>query len=117
MLPKPICLAAVLVGIFLACQKGHAPSGPVGDIVVRNAHVYTVDAQRPWAQAVAIKDDRIVWVGDEKDAEAHAGPTTKVIDAGGRMLLPGFIDSHFHVLLGGNPNVLRIENGNTLAEI
>jgi len=117
MLPKPICLAAVLVGIFFACQKGHAPSGPVGDIVVRNAHVYTVDAQRPWAQAVAIKDDRIVWMGDEKDAEAHAGPTTKVIDAGGRMLLPGFIDSHFHVLLGGNPNVLRIENGNTLAEI
>src|SRR5438552_14315004 len=117
MLPKPICLAAVLVGIFFACQKGHAPSGPVGDIVVRNARVYTVDAQRPWAQAVAIKDDRIVWVGDENDAEAHAGPTTKVIDAGGRMLLPGFIDSHFHVLLGGNPDVLRIENGNTLAEI
>src|SRR6059036_2296226 len=117
MLPKPICLAAVLVGIFFACQKEHAPSGPVGDIVVRNAHVYTVDAQRPWAQAVAIKDDRIVWVGDEKDAETHAGPTTKVIDAGGRMLLPGFIDSHFHVLLGGNPYVLRIENGNTLAEI
>src|SRR5205823_9728114 len=71
----------------------------------------------PVAQAVAIKDDRIVWVGDEMDAEAHAGPTTKVIDAAGRMLLPGFIDSHFHVLLGGNPNVLRIENGNTLAEI
>src|SRR5436190_554280 len=117
MLPKPICLFAVLVGIFFACQKEHAPSGPVGDIVVRNAHVYTVDAQRPWAQAVAIKDDRIVWVGDEKDAEAHAGPTTKLIDAAGRMLLPGFIDSHFHVLLGGNPDVLRIENGNTLAEI
>src|SRR5207248_4941071 len=117
MLPKPICLFVVLVGIFFACQKGYVPSRPVVDVVVRNAHVYTVDAQRPWAQAVAIKDDRIVWVGDERDAEAHAGPTTKVIDAAGRMLLPGFIDSHFHVLLGGNPYVLRIENGNTLAEI
>ena len=115
--PKLIYLFAVLVGIFFACQKGHAPSGPVGDIVVRNARVYTVDAQRPWAQAVAIKDDRIVWVGDEKDAEGHTGPTTNVIDAAGRMLLPGFIDSHFHILLGGNPDVLRIENGNTLAEI
>ena len=71
--PKLIYLFAVLVGIFFACQKGHAPSGPVVDVVVRNAHVYTVDAQRPWAQAVAIKDDRIVWVGDERDAEAHAG--------------------------------------------
>src|SRR5437660_6365347 len=115
--PKLIYLFAVLVGIFFACQKGHAPSGPVGDIVVRNARVYTVDAQRPWAQAVAIKDDRIVWVGDERDAEVHAGPTTKVIDAAGRMVLPGFIDSHFHVLLGGNPNVLRIENGNSLSDI
>src|SRR5256885_11984623 len=115
--PKLICLFAVFVGIFFACQKGYVPSRPVVDVVVRNAHVYTVDAQRPWAQAVAIKDDRIVWVGDERDAEAHAGPTTKVIDAAGRMLLPGFIDSHFHVLLGGNPDVLRIENGNTLAEI
>ena len=115
--PKLICLVAVFVGIFFACQKGYVPSRPVVDVVVCNAHVYTVDAQRPWAQAVAIKDDRIVWVGDERDAEAHAGPTTKVIDAAGRMLLPGFIDSHFHVLLGGNPDVLRIENGNTLAEI
>src|SRR5207248_8388409 len=117
MLPKPICLFVVLVGIFFACQKGYVPSRPVVDVVVRNAHVYTVDAQRPWAQAVAIKDDRIVWVGDERDVEAHAGPTTKVIDAAGRMLLPGFIDSHFHVLLGGNPDVLRIEKGNSLAEI
>src|SRR5256885_17009316 len=96
--PKPICLLAVLVGIFFACQKGDVPSRPVVDLVVRNAHVYTVDAQRPRAQAVAIKDDRIVWVGDERDAEAHAGPTTKVIDPAGRtshargiVFLPGHL--------------------------
>src|SRR5438132_11310143 len=94
MLPKPICLFAVLVGIFFACQKGHAPIGPVGDIVVRNAHVYTVDPQRPRAQAVAIHDDRMAWGGDEGDAEALAGPTTKVMEAPGRLLLPGLIGRH-----------------------
>src|SRR5205809_7911580 len=91
MLPKPICLFAVLVGIFFACQKGYVPSRPVVDVVVRNAHVYTVDAQRPWAQAVAIKDDRIVWVGEVRDAVAHAGPTIKVIVATCRILWSGFI--------------------------
>jgi predicted amidohydrolase YtcJ len=117
MVSKLICFLAVFVGVFCACQKGHAPSGPIGDVVVRKAHIYTVDAQRLQTQAVAIKGDRILWVGDEKDVDAHIGPTTHVMDAGGRLLLPGFIDSHFHVLLGGNRDVLRIENGNTLAEI
>src|SRR5207253_9802735 len=93
MLPKPICLFAVLVGIFFACQKGYVPSRPVVDVVVRNAHVYTVDAQRPWAQAVAIKDDRIVWVGDASDEDEHAGRTTKVIDEAGLLLTSGFIAS------------------------
>src|SRR5947208_17097494 len=85
MLFKQICQFAVTVAIFLACQKEDVPSTPLVDVVVRNAHVHTVDAQRPWAQAVAIKDDRIVWVDDERDAEAHAGPTTKVIDAAGQI--------------------------------
>jgi formylmethanofuran dehydrogenase subunit A len=96
-MPKAIYLIAIFVGFVCACQKGHAPNGPIGDLVIRNARVYTVDAQRPWAQAVTIKGESIVWVGDENDVGTHIGPTTKVIDAGGRMLLPGFIDSHFHV--------------------
>src|SRR5437879_5201887 len=66
---------------------------------------------------MAVKGDQILWVGDDKDTGTYIGPATKVMDGGGRMILPGFIDSHFHVLLGGNPDVLRIENGNSLAEI
>jgi predicted amidohydrolase YtcJ len=87
------------------------------DMVVRHARVYTVDESHPWAEAVAVRGDRIEWVGSDADAVAHVGAATKVVDAGGRMLLPGFIDSHFHVLLGGSPDVLRIENGDTLQEI
>ena len=100
-----------------SCQKKTTASTEDADVVIRNAHVYTVDAQRPWAQAVAIKGDRIAWVGDENAAKSHVGQSTKVVDADGRVVLPGFIDSHFHVLLGGNPDVLRIENANSVAEI
>jgi predicted amidohydrolase YtcJ len=103
--------------VLTSCQKKKTTSAENADVVIRNAHVYTVDAQRPWAQAVAIKGDRIAWVGDENAATSHIGQSTNVVDAGGRLVLPGFIDSHFHVLLGGNPDVLRIENANSLAEI
>jgi predicted amidohydrolase YtcJ len=103
--------------VLTSCQKKTTTSAENADVVIRNAHVYTVDAQRPWAQAVAIKGDRIAWVGDENAATSHIGQSTNVVDAGGRLVLPGFIDSHFHVLLGGNPDVLRIENANSLAEI
>ncbi len=102
--------------LFLsACQKQN--TSEQANVVIRNAKVYTVDSQQPWAEAVAIQGDRIVWVGDESGAGAHIGPATRVIDAGGKMLLPGFIDSHFHILLGGNPDVLRIQNANSLKEI
>jgi len=104
--------------LFLGgCQKQKKPSSEDADLVIRNARVYTVDSQRPWAQAVAVKGDRIAWVGDESGVSSYVSSSTRVIDAGGRMVLPGFIDSHFHVLLGGNPDVLRIENGNSLKEI
>jgi len=100
---------------LIGCQR--QKTSEYADLVVRNAKVYTADSQRPWADAVAIKGDRIAWVGDEKGAEAKIGPSTRVIDAGGKMLLPGFIDSHFHVLLGGNPDVLRIQNAGSLKDI
>lgn len=109
-------LIAILL-VLTGCQREARTSLDDADVVIRHAQVYTVDVARPWAEAIAIKNDRIAWVGDEKAAQSFIGPSTKVIDAGGRLVLPGFIDSHFHVLLGGNPDVLRIENGNSLVEI
>jgi predicted amidohydrolase YtcJ len=58
--------------------------------------VYTVDKNRTWAQAVAIAGDQIVFVGSNKGAEAYLGSETVVIDLGGKMVLPGFVDAHAH---------------------
>jgi hypothetical protein len=103
--------------LMTGCENKQTVSVDQADLLIRNARVYTVDTKQPWAEAVAIQGDKIQWVGADTDAAAHTSPKTRVIDAGGRMLLPGFIDSHFHVLLGGNPDVLRIDNGNSLADI
>ena len=66
------------------------------DIVFQNGVVYTVDQQRSLAEAVAVKGKDIIFVGSNSDTAEFIGPQTEVIDLGGKMLLPGFIDSHAH---------------------
>ncbi len=71
------------------------------EMIVINARVLTMDAVLPVAEAVALAGGRIVAVGSRVEVEALAGPGTRVIDAGGRTLLPGFVESHLHLVLGG----------------
>lgn len=66
------------------------------DLVLLSGDIYTVDAARTWSQAVAIADNRIVFVGSNDDAKAYVSQGTRVIDLEGRMVLPGFQDSHIH---------------------
>ncbi len=60
--------------------------------------MYTVDPQQPWAEAVAIRDGRILAVGSADDINGLAGPDTQHINAAGRLVLPGLTDSHVHFL-------------------
>jgi len=76
------------------------PNGPA-DLVFLGGTVYTVDAARRWARAVAVRGGRIVAVGEEADVRPLTGPRTEVIQLGGRMLLPGFQDAHVHPPAGG----------------
>lgn len=63
--------------------------------------IYTMDSSRPEAEAVAIRDGKISYVGEADEARRHGGPRAEVIDLAGRVALPGFIESHSHpVLLG-----------------
>lgn len=73
---------------------------PHADLLITHGRVFTADPAQPRAQAVAIVGSRIAWVGSLADADAWRGPSTRVIDAAGATVLPGFIDSHFHLLWG-----------------
>jgi predicted amidohydrolase YtcJ len=74
---------------------------PAADLIILNAKVWTVDKTHPTAQAVAVLGDRIVAVGSNGDVEAWHGVRTRTIDASGKLLLPGFNDSHVHFVDGG----------------
>jgi predicted amidohydrolase YtcJ len=73
---------------------------PSIDLAIVNAVVHTVDPERPSAQAIAIADGRIALVSNDAEVLALAGPGTQVIDAGGRLVVPGFNDAHVHFIAG-----------------
>jgi predicted amidohydrolase YtcJ len=70
------------------------------DILITNAQVFSADASHPFAEAVALKGNRIVFSGGNQDAKEWRGQSTRIIDGTGKTLLPGFIDCHFHLLMG-----------------
>src|SRR5688500_7461814 len=71
------------------------------DLIVVNGKVRTMDPSNPTAEAIAIVGDRITRVGSSADVKLLAGERTRIIDAGGRLVLPGFNDAHVHFLSGG----------------
>jgi predicted amidohydrolase YtcJ len=109
---RAMLTAIVLAAAVAGCSKANdgadnaAPSPEsnatqAADLAFRNGAIYTVDGARSWAQAVAIRDGRIVFVGTDKDLAAHVGPDTRTVDLAGRMLIPGFQDAHVHPISGG----------------
>jgi hypothetical protein len=70
-------------------------------LAITNARVWTGDATRPWATAVAVSGERIAAVGSDREITRLAAANTRVIDARGQLVVPGFIDSHIHFIDGG----------------
>jgi len=90
-------LALTLCLGLAACE----PKVPPADLVLRNGRIYTLDDARTWAEALAVDDGRIVFVGPDAGVDAFVGPETRFVDLEGRMALPGFHDSHVHPVSGG----------------
>jgi predicted amidohydrolase YtcJ len=82
--------------------------GQEADLILTNARIWTGDSARPWAQALAVRGERLLVVGTTAEARRHQTAFTRVIDAGGRLVTPGFTDNHTHfsqagaLLLGAN---------------
>jgi len=91
----------VLVCCLAPREQSQAQSKPAADLIITNAKIWTVDKSLPMAQAVAVLGDRIVAVGSSADVDAWRGRNTYVIDADGKLLLPGFNDAHVHFVSGG----------------
>lgn len=98
---KKLVLSLLLCVVLLASGCGSkAPDTAVADLILSNGFVYTVDAGKTTAEAVAVKDGKIIFVGSTADAEQYKGDATKVIDLDGKMLLPSFFEGHGHCQSG-----------------
>ncbi|MBI1951737.1 MAG: amidohydrolase [Acidobacteria bacterium] len=93
-------VAAAGIGAALLAACTGAPPAPPADLILVGGRVFTVEAERPWAEAVAVRGDRIVKVGTEAEVRALLGPNTREYDVTGSVILPGINDSHTHFLDG-----------------
>ncbi len=108
-----ICATILLSSLALnACGSAEKEGA---DLVISNGKIYTVNEQQPWAEAVVIDGDRIVYVGDLAGTKPFVGKQTQQMDLAGKMLLPGFIDSHSHPIHGGSfVNALALDTFGTV---
>jgi predicted amidohydrolase YtcJ len=89
---SPLLLLATLT-----VSVAHAQRRPdAADLIVTNARVYTVDDARPLVEAFAVTGGKVVFTGSKAEANVFKGPATKVVDAGGRTVIPGMVDAHGH---------------------
>lgn len=84
--------AALVLASLLAAPLAAQPA----DLVVVNARVYTADDARPLADAFAVRDGRVAFVGSSREARTLAGANTRVVDLGGKTVIPGMVDAHAH---------------------
>ncbi len=92
-----LCVSGAILAACL-CVSMPAGSADTADLVITHARIATVDARHHMAEALAARDGKLLYVGDAAGVEAFAGPDTQRIEAGGRLVLPGLIDSHIHPL-------------------
>ena len=93
-----LVLTCALIAVGCSKQPAPAPAKP-GTLAIVNARIWTGDAAQPWAQALVIDGETLALVGS--DADARKANAAQVVDAGGRLVVPGFTDAHVHFLSGG----------------
>src|SRR5678815_4123644 len=107
-------LPAVIL-FFLSCNTASQNSpADTAELVINNAKVYTINKNQPDAEALAVKDGKIIFVGNNADVKKYIGDKTEIIDAKGQFVMPGFIEGHGHIHgLGAsliNLNLMNVKN-------
>jgi predicted amidohydrolase YtcJ len=114
LVPAASVLLAVLLCSFSLAQEPAAPA----DTIVMHGRIYTVDEKHPWAEAVAIRGEKILAVGTDREILRYRGAPTKVIDAQGHLVLPAFTDSHVHFMDGSTSlQHVALDDAKSVAEI
>src|SRR6266851_1181807 len=112
---KPGFLLVLIISTF-SPAPAPAKIQPV-DLVLRNGNIYTVNDRQPRAEAVAVKNDRIIFVGSNRDVQKYVGKNTRVVDLKGETLVPGMTDAHHHLEgVGFREMTLNLEGVNSLEE-
>jgi predicted amidohydrolase YtcJ len=115
---KPAISAAFAAALYLGTSASAVAANQAdADTILTNARVYTVEDKQPWAEAVAIKDGKIVAVGSAATVAKRRGASTQVVDMGGRLILPAFGDAHVHPLFGAlSRSRCPLQDGKTIAD-
>ncbi len=99
---RPALFLLPVLFLLSSCSQSPEPSSSEpASLIVRDARVWTGRPDLPWAEAVAVSGERILAVGDDEEIEAYITDETSVIEGAGRLVTPGFIDSHVHFISGG----------------
>ena len=108
--------ALALLAALAACESG--PPVEPADMVLHNGNVVTVDDSVPRAEAVAVRGYQILAVGSNDEIDRYIGPETEVIDLAGRLMIPGFIESHGHYMsLGQSKMILDLTTAKNFDDI
>ena len=110
---------SIAIGALLLAATTRPLAAQDADLIVRNARIWTGDSTRRFAEALAVRGERLLVVGTNAQADAHRATRTRVIDAGGRFITPGFIDDHTHFAQAGalliGANLLDVSSAAPLA--
>src|SRR3546814_988238 len=109
--------SATLVAMLCLPGAAQAKDRIEADLILTNARIYTVEDKQPWAEAVAIKDGKIVAVGSTASVAKLRGAATRTVDVGGKLVLPAFGDAHVHPLFGALSRTrCPLQDGKTIAD-
>jgi len=111
-------LLLALAALFIGCQS---QQDEVADVIYINGDIYTVNTEQPRAEAIAVKGERILAVGENGEIEKYKGENTEVIDLDGKFAMPGFIEGHGHFSGLGDAqvqlDVLNVRNWNEIVRM